>query len=62
MALVALIVALIYLGGLTATAVAWLIVDIRTDRDRDPTPALWWPLLLWRWMRAVFRRQIPPRK
>jgi hypothetical protein len=41
----------IYMIGLSATAIAWLIIDIRTDRERDPIPALWWPLLLWRWLR-----------
>jgi hypothetical protein len=41
---------MIYMIGVSATAIVWLIIDIRTDRERDPVPALWWPLVHWHWL------------
>jgi hypothetical protein len=57
---IALIIVCTYLGGLAAVAIALTIIDVRTDRERDPTPALWWPMLLWRYLRKVAK--LPPKK
>jgi hypothetical protein len=44
------ILVVVYMIGAGGTAIVWTIMDIRTDRERDPLPALWWPLLLWHWL------------
>jgi hypothetical protein len=40
----------VYLAGVSAVSIVWLLQDVRRDTERDPSPALWWPVLLWRWV------------